>query len=380
MSAIFTARSSPRRWRRVRRRPSARAGARRRGCRASPVEAARVELALDLWDEPDGRVTGVIEANAELFQPATIARLRDHFLTLVDSLVDAPERPVGRAALLLADERHRLLPERVPPQWTLPEGGVQRNVARWAKHRGDAIAVSAGDARLTYRELDRAARRLAARIAALGHGAPVALVLGNGLDHVVAMLAALHAGSAFVALEPDYPAARIRHIVEDVGARVVIHVGDHPETLELWRQAGTPALLDLTRPDADPAELSHTPRPGDPIYLAYTSGSTGRPKGIVQTHGGFHYLIEWFGAQFAIQPGQAIAQWISVGHDPCYVEVFGALCFGATVTIVPRGVRQEPARVLRWLAAERIALIQMVPSFARELLAVVDDAAALPDL
>ena len=350
------------------------------------VQPARVDLALDMWDEPDGGVTGILEYNVDLFHPATIERLRDHLVTLVESLIEAPELPVGRAAMLLADERRAFLPEAAPPVWTLPEGGVHAHVSRWAELRPGQIAVAAVEGALTYRQLDRAARRLAARIdAAGGAGAPVALLLGNGLDHVVGMLAALHAGSPFVCLELDHPAAHIRHIVHDVGARVVVHAGDagHADALEAWRQAGAPALVDAAQLDraADAAgdAVSRTPRPEDPVYIAYTSGSTGRPKGIVQTHGGFHYLMRWFGERFGIQPGQAIAQWTSVGHDPCYTEVFGALCSGATVTVVPRDLRQEPARVLRWLEDERISLVLMVPSFCRELLALVDDG-ALPEL
>jgi amino acid adenylation domain-containing protein len=211
-------------------------------------------------------------------------------------------------------------------------------------------------------------------------------VLGNGVDHVVGVLAALHAGSPFVCLEPDDPAARLRHIVDDVGARVVIHADLHPEALAAWRQAGAPALIDAAHLDhatettTETTAASHTPRPDDPVYIAYTSGSTGKPKGIVQTHGGFHYLIRWFGRQFAIQPGQAIAQWTSVGHDPCYAEIFGALCFGATISVVPRDLRQEPARVLGWLADARISLVMMVPSFCRELLALPDADRALAGL
>ncbi|HEX8112358.1 MAG TPA: condensation domain-containing protein, partial [Kofleriaceae bacterium] len=98
-----------------------------------PRKPARVDLALDLWDEPDGQVTGIIEYNVDLFEHATIERLRDHFLTLVDSLVENPELPVGRAPMLLADERRRFLPGSAPPRWTLPEGGVHRDVSRWAE-------------------------------------------------------------------------------------------------------------------------------------------------------------------------------------------------------------------------------------------------------
>jgi len=97
-------------------------------------------------------------------------------------------------------------------------------------------------------------------------------------------------------------------------------------------------------------------------------GSTGRPKGIVQTQGGFRYLVEWFAAHFGLAPGERVAQWISVGHDPCYVEVWSGLAAGATLSIAPPEIRQDPVRLHGWIGSEDIAVIQMTPSLCRQLL------------
>ena len=317
------------------------------------LQSARVDLALEIWDRPDGSITGAFEYNTDLFDESTIARMTQQLQTLLESLVESPGDPIARLPLLTPSERTQLLPESQPAGWHLPAEGVHRLFEQWAARQPEAIAIATPEARVTYRELDELAGRVAARVGA--RGKTVALLLPNGIDHVAAMLGVLKAGCAFVCLDPGYPAARIEQIVAELGPALLIGSQDLRGLAE-----------EPVRPAAEMEIIANDP--GDPVYIAYTSGSTGRPKGIVQTHGGFRYLVEWFGRHFEIAPGKRVGQWISVGHDPCYVEVFSALCHGGTLCVTPPGIRQDAALLRSWIGEEAIALIQMTPSLCQQVL------------
>jgi amino acid adenylation domain-containing protein len=344
-------------------------------------KTARVDLAFELWDEPDGRVTGALELNRDLFELETIVRMERHYVHLLESLMAEPGLAVARASLLTAQERERLLPEPTAPTWTLPsDGGDDRVVSRWAARQPEATAVVSPDGALTYAALDRRAARLARRLrdAGVDGSQPVAMILPNGPEHVTAMLGVLKACAPYVCLDPGYPAARIRQILDDVTPAAVIVSTPFSGAPPAWYRSddGVPVIalapVDAPalepEPDESPAGEVRIPEAEMPIYLAYTSGSTGRPKGVVLTHGGFRYVVEWFAERFGLAPGKSVAQWISVVHDPCYVEVFGALVAGATVAVPSPTMRQDPALVAEWIEREGISLIQMVPSFCRQLL------------
>ncbi len=330
----------------------------------SELQTARVDLALEIWDKPDGGITGTFEYNTDLFDASTIVRMTQHLLMLLEGLVESPGEPIARLPLLAPSERAQLLPESEPADWHLPAEGVHRLFELWAARQPEAIAIATPEARVTYRELDELAGRVAARIGA--RGKTVALLLPNGIDHVAAMLGTLKAGCVFVCLDPVYPAARIRQIVAELGPALLIG----SRRLRGLAEPGLPVveMETVVNGTGGPPAATSPGDPGDPVYIAYTSGSTGRPKGIVQTHGGFRYLIEWFGRHFEIAPGKRIGQWISVGHDPCYVEVFSALCHGGTVCVTPSEIRQDAALLRSWIGEEEIALIQMTPSLCRQVL------------
>jgi amino acid adenylation domain-containing protein len=343
------------------------------------LRTARVDLALEIWDRPDGGITGTFEFNTDLFDESTVVRMTQHLLTLLEGLVESPHALIARLPLLAPSERAQLLPESQPPRWDLPAAGVHHLFRLWAERQPEAIAVATPEARATYRELDELAGQVGARILAAGGaggaaGRTVALLLRNGIHHVAAMLGVLKAGGAFVCLDPDYPSARSGQIVANLGP--VLLLSDR--STRSAHQALRRTLLDESGLEVEEMETvtarSGAVGPpaatgaGDPAYVAYTSGSAGQPKGILQTHGGFRYLVEWFGDHFQIAPGKRIGQWIAVGHDPCYVEIFSTLCHGGTVCIAPPEIRQDPALLRSWIGAQQIALIQMTPSLCQQIL------------
>jgi amino acid adenylation domain-containing protein len=345
------------------------------------VRHARVDLALETFEEPASDIAVTLEFSTDLFDPATIDRMARQLRVLLASLAELPDGAVARLPMLTAEERGALLPESAPPRWKLADEGVHQLFAWQAARRPEAWAIVTPAERITFGALDRLADRVATRLAAArpagadggGVGA-VALLLPNGVHHVAAMIGALRAGAHFVCLDPEHPAARWRQIIEDLRPSVVLTdaagIAAHGELLRLLAGETGLAVEALEAIAARPWHACPV-RPGaaaDPVYIAYTSGSTGRPKGIVQTQGGFRYLVEWFVAHFGVAPGQRVAQWISVGHDPCYVEVWSALAAGATLSIAPPEIRQDPVRLHRWIGSEEIAVIQMTPSLCRQIL------------
>ncbi|MGW6980819.1 amino acid adenylation domain-containing protein [Streptomyces sp. NPDC054932] len=260
--------------------------------------------------------------------------------------------------------------------------------AEQARRTPDAIAVVDGKRKVTYRELDRAASRLAHRLRGLGAGpdVTVGVAMERGAGLVTALLGVWKSGAAYVPLDPGHPAARLGGLVRDSGAALVIA---EAEVADAVRDGGaTP--LPLTEPDEYGAGVdahgadahgagadAHGAGAGatDPDSLAYvifTSGSTGRPKAVAVTHAGIANRVDWTARTHALSPGDRILFKTSVGFDAAGWEVFAPLVTGATVVIAPAGAERDPAALLRAVADHGVTVLQVVPSVLRLLVAEGD--------
>ncbi|WP_165227154.1 non-ribosomal peptide synthetase [Aquisphaera insulae] len=232
-----------------------------------------------------------------------------------------------------------------------------------------AVAVSDGTESLTYRELDRRANRLARRLRSMG-ARPESLVgvyLGRSCSTLAALLAVHRAGAAYVPLDPAFPAARLRHMVEDSGLRVVI-------TEEATR-AGIPGLsLEQVCLD-EPAATADDDRPvrteidaGNLAYVLYTSGSTGRPKGVQVTHGALANFLLSMRSIVAMTSRDAILAVTTLSFDIAALELFLPLICGARVEIADRETAADGSRLARRLDAPSITFLQATPATWRSLL------------
>ncbi|PYQ62551.1 MAG: non-ribosomal peptide synthetase, partial [Acidobacteria bacterium] len=234
-----------------------------------------------------------------------------------------------------------------------------------------AAALVCGLDQLTYEELERRANRLAHRLRALGVGpeSRVGLCLERALDLPVALLAVLKAGGAYVPLDPEYPAARLRFVLEDAGIAVLVTRG---ELLDCLPEVACRLLL---LDDAAGWPETTPGGPDDPdclAYVIYTSGSTGTPKGAGVTHR--HVTRLFAAAREAVPcgPGDVWSLFHSFAFDFSVWELWGALLHGGTAVVVPHWVARSPEAFLELLAGEGVTCLSQTPSAFQQLLRALE--------
>ncbi|MFP5285014.1 MAG: amino acid adenylation domain-containing protein, partial [Thermoanaerobaculia bacterium] len=331
------------------------------------ISTSRFELVVNVSETAEG-LKAVFTYDADLFEGATLARLVHHFDALLAAWIADPGRPASDLDLLSEAERHQLAVE-----WN--EGlavererrCLHRRFEEQADRAPQAPALSAGGEQLTYRELDERANRLAHHLLArgAGPGGRVALALERSADLVVAILAVLKTGAAYVPLDPAWPAERLAFALEDSGAALLVTPGDLAGLAS--RSSSRPVLA------ADPAL---------PAYVLYTSGSTGRPKGVVVSHANVDRLFTATGPWFAFGPDDVWTLFHSYAFDFSVWEMWGALLHGGRLVVVPYEESRSPEAFYRLLREERVTVLNQTPSAFRQLLwveeAVLGDAP--PDL
>ncbi|MFP2902683.1 non-ribosomal peptide synthetase, partial [Corallococcus sp. 4LFB] len=334
---------------------------------------SQFELALDLHRTGDG-YEGAFRYAADLFDANTLERFVAHLRRLLEAVCDAPDLPLADVSLVSPEELVRLVRtgsgELVDFERDATlHGLIERQVARTP----DAPAVVFGDTALTYRQLDTRANQLAWRLRSMGVGPEVrvALCLERSVEAIIALLAVLKAGGAFVPLDPGAPSARKDFVLRDSGAAVLVTTeaacGD-------WSPYGAQELwLDVEQ--AGLGALSHEPLPAltGPEHLAYvlyTSGSTGTPKGVMVQHRSVLNLHRAMGR--ALYAGQPRGQRVTV-NAPLYfdavMERVVQLIDGHCLYVVPDALRLEPEAMLAWLEQHRIDSLDCTPAQLKPLLA-----------
>ncbi|WP_316775280.1 non-ribosomal peptide synthetase [Streptomyces sasae] len=340
---------------------------------------ARFDLALVAEEDDDGGYALSLEYATELYDRSTAERLLAHFVRLVTGAVAAPETRLSALELLDPAEYAELTA--VPR----PQAGDLRTVpelfAAQAARTPDAPAVVAGGYRLTYRELDTRANRLAHQLVALGVGpeSRVGVCLDRGAELLPTLLGVLKAGGAYVALDPALPDSRIAFMLRDAGVGTTVTARPHTGRLASLH-TGRLVVLDspehrrslAARPDTDPAPAAG---PDGLAYVVYTSGSTGRPKGVAVTHRNVVRLLATARPQLGFGADDVWSMSHSPAFDVSVFEMWGALLHGGTLVVVPAEVTRSPDDLVDLLAAERVTVLSQTPSAFRGLVAAaaVDD-------
>ncbi|MER7491262.1 non-ribosomal peptide synthase/polyketide synthase [Streptomyces pharetrae] len=304
-----------------------------------------------------------------LFDAATVRALAGRLCLLLTELADGTDRPLRTLAWTTAGERRRMLTD-----WNGTESGrpgetlVDLFEAQAARAPG-AIAVTCGTEHLDYAALDARAGRLAHRLAGLGAGPErfVALALPRSTDQVVAILAVLKTGAAYLPIDPNSPADRIAHLLADAAPVTLVTTTG---TAARADDTGVPVLLlddpevtaDLARRPATGPAPARRPLPESPAYAIYTSGSTGRPKGVVIPHANVVRLFTRTRPWFGFGPDDVWTLFHSYAFDFSVWELWGPLLHGGRLVVVPDETARSPEDFLRLLADERVTVLNQTPS------------------
>lgn len=312
-----------------------------------PVRTGAAKFDLTCWiqDLGDGTLGGNFEYNADLFEVGTMVRMAEHFQQLARSIVAAPGQPLALLTLMSPEERNQVL-----YQWNRTAAPFPKQVLlheaieKQAQAAPEAIALTFGDASLSYVELNQKANQLARHLREKGIGPDrlVGVCFDRSVNMVIAILGVLKAGGAYVPLDPDYPPERLRYMITDSHLALLLTAGevqalfsDFPvQSVDLETEWNTIAQYPNSNLDraGDPANLA---------YVIYTSGSTGAPKGVMITHEGLMNYLSWCQEAYTLDRGIGAPVHSSVSFDLTVTSMYAPLLAGRTVVLAPAELKIE---------------------------------------
>jgi amino acid adenylation domain-containing protein len=339
-----------------------------------PVEQGTAQFDLTLlMGLVENQIAATVKYNADLFDRPTMMRLIEQFQILLRAMAADPEQRIGELALLTPEERHHLLvtwnDTDVSPR---PERNLAEAFSAQVERTPDSPAVVLDGKCLTYRELDQRANFLAQQLITVGIGPEriVALHAERSIEIVTAIIAVWKAGGAYLPIDPASPPDRVRFLLEDSQASLLLALREFSDPL-MAPDMRTLYLDNLAAPPDAPAVHCGNGAGHDSLaYVLYTSGSTGAPKGVEITQGAVLNL------SLALQ--QSIYE--DLGAGPLKVSLNAPLAFDASVKqliqllrghclyIVPENVRSDPDALLRFLEEKQIDVVDCTPAMVKPLI------------
>ncbi len=332
------------------------------------THTARMDLTFSLaerWTEagePAG-IGGAVEFRTDVFDADSIQALIERLQRVLMAVTADPARLLSSMDLLDEVEHARLDGWGNRAVLSAPAGtpvSIPELFAAQVARTPEAVAISCGERSMTYRELEESANRLAHLLAGqgVGPGQCVALLFNRSAEAVVAILAVLKTGAAYLPIDPALPAARIGFMLADAAPIAAITTTELAERLD----GCDLTVIDVDDPRIDSYPCTDVPMsaPEDIAYLIYTSGTTGVPKGVAITHQNLTQLLESLDAWLA--PEQVWSQWHSLAFDVSAWEMWGALLRGGRLVVVPESVGRSPEDLHALLVSEQVSMLILTPS------------------
>ncbi len=335
---------------------------------------AKFDLSLNV-EERDGELLCWWEYATDLFQPSTVERMAGHFQVLLQAMADNPDQLASRLPMFTAKET-ALVQSWNDTAGDVPKETIVRLFEQQAAKQPDHIAVICEENRLTYGQLNEKANQTASLLLSLpefktGHNPLVALFMDRCPEMVIGILAILKSGGAYVPVDPAYPEARIRHILDDSGVALVLTQSALKPRLPLGEPEPAFGVISL-----DTLDLAGQPRQNpamnidaaDLAYVIYTSGTTGNPKGIMIHHFGLSNLIRSSIDMYALTSRDRVLQFASLSFDTAVEEIHMTLVAGAGLILRNQEMIGSTNAFLAACAAQELTVLDLPTAFWHSLL------------
>ncbi|HLO83824.1 MAG TPA: amino acid adenylation domain-containing protein, partial [Nostocaceae cyanobacterium] len=331
---------------------------------AAPIQTAKFDLTLSM-EERNGQLIGEWEYNTDLFDHATIARMMQHFQTLLSGIVAHPEQSIWELPLLTEGEKHQILVE-----WNQTEVNsfqdkcIHQLFEEQAQRTPDTVAVIFAQQQLTYKELNQRANQLAHHLQKLGVRAEklVGLCLEPSLERIIGLLAILKAGGVYLPLDPVYPQERLSLMVEDSQVSVLLTAASlaarFSENLlkvrldEDWEKIKTESINNpqscITKENL--------------AYVIYTSGSTGIPKGVLIEHQAIAHHCQNIIEEYQLKSSDRVLQFASLSFDVSLEQILPTLAIGATLILADAKL-VTPSDFQQKLIDDGLTVVDIPPAY-----------------
>ncbi len=327
----------------------------------------KLDLTFTFIETKDG-MQGTVSYCADLYKEETIARMIDHYKELLESVIKFPGEKIGRLVMLTPKEEYQLLVEFNDTRVAYPKDkSIIDLVEEQAARIPDNVALVFEDEKVTYGELNKRANQLANFLRSKGikEETLVPICIERGVEMLVGILGILKAGGAYVPIDPVYPEDRIRYMLEDTAAGLVVSSTNSRKKL---KELTGVEIIEL---DGNWIEINNAPGtnlkikipPDQLAYVIYTSGSTGKPKGVMIEHGSVYCFICWCAQEFSSDAFEIAYAATSMCFDLSVFEFFYPLSIGRPIRLLENGLQ-----ISKYLAGDKAVMTNSVPVVIENLL------------
>ncbi|WP_027579814.1 non-ribosomal peptide synthetase [Bradyrhizobium sp. Ai1a-2] len=347
-------------------------------------QISRFDITLELV-ETDGRFSGFFEYSTDLFDASTIAGMAMHFDRLLKAIIADPGERISRFPLLSPVERRQALADCGGGETDFSAFDLCERFDQQVARAPEAIAVSAGEVRLSYRELADRSAAIATRLAheGIGDETVVALFAERSPDLLAAILAVQRVGAAFLCLDPAQPAARLAEILASSGAALLLVGASCSSSLQdVLSRSPIPLRMPIIHLEglgsaaAHPAKPARRP-PSSLAYVIYTSGSSGTPKGVMIEQRGLSNHLASLISELGLSSADVIAQTAPQSFVISVWQFLAGPVAGACVHICADEIVRDPELLAQEIERAGVTVLQIVPSLLRAILEQADEAPAM---